>query len=134
VLAADIAGIAELVASLHDLVVRIESIHRKTGLLRMLRVGPVVAAAVAPPSQPAIIEERFSCVMDSASFRQRRVAISGMHQCLSSGHPDENVSRIRNIVAVMAAAVQSILIEKRVQMKDLIAIHLNGSSRIQIWV
>lgn len=132
--AAGSVGNSLLVRSFHDLVVSIEAIHGKPGLFGVVGVGTVIAAAITPPPQAAIVEVGFSRIMHGAAFGESRMAISGMQQRFSTAHADENVSRIGNVMTVMAGTVQPILIEERIQVENLIAVHRNGCGRIQVRV
>jgi hypothetical protein len=123
-----------LVDALKDLVMLEEAVHGKTSLLCVIRIGPVDAAAVAPPEETAIVEIRFTGVVYGTPFGQSGVAERGVKQRFTALQPDKNVFGIGNVMPVLLGAVQAELIEKGLEVKNLRAIHGYGGSGVQIWV
>ena len=118
--------------ALDDLLVREKVIHGKTRLYCVFYIGLIVARAVGPPLELAVIEKDLTGVKNLLSFSDRRMPVAIVQQHLAFTRAHEVVLLIRDVDGVTVHFVQTVLIRKIVKPENIAVINWLDRARMQV--
>ena len=120
------------VLAFNDLLIRKEMLQRQVGLGRIICAGLIVTGPIRPPLELPVIKKDFAGVKHLLSFSDRRMPVAVMEEHVALARAYEVVLQIGNVYTVPVHTVQSILIGKTVETKNVVGIDQLHRARMQV--
>lgn len=122
------------VLALDDLLVREKLIHGKTRLSGVFCIGLIVARAVGPPLELAVIEKDLTGIEHLLSLSNRRMPVACVQKHVALTRAHKVVLLIRDVDGVTIHFVQTVLIRKIVKPEKIALIHRLDGAGVQVWI
>lgn len=120
--------------ALANLLVCIKTLHRQAGLGRIRSIGAIVARGIAPPDELSMLKFSLSGVAHGLAFGQHGMPVMRVHAHIAIGLADKYIFGMRDVMFVLLAPGESVLLKERRQCKEFRAVDRQRSSGVQVGI
>ena len=122
------------VDALANLLMGIKTLHRQAGLGRIGGIRAIVARGIAPPDELSVAELSLPGVAHGLAFGQHGMSVMRVHAHSAIYLADKDIFGMRDVMFVMLASGESVLIKERGQGKEFRAVDRHRRSRVQVGI